>query len=136
MDNKLLGLTIVVVAAFAVFMGFVFFSEPISKFIRASGINPPSTQNSLIFAWPLELPADGKTKSEITIFLRDNEGRGLQGHEVSIQSSIGSVQEGLLTTDSKGSAVFHLTSQTPGVAKIEALVDNTKLQRSITVQFE
>ena len=136
MDNKLLGLTFVVIAAFAIFLGFVFLNEPLSNLIRASGEKEPSSQNSLIFAWPLQVVADGKSTSEITIFVRDEEGRGLAGHEVNITASSGSIQEGLLTTDSQGKAIFHIFSQSPGVAKIEALVDNTKLQRSISVQFQ
>jgi len=136
MDNKLLGLTFIVIAAFAIFLGFVFLNKPLSQLIRASGETDPSSQNSLIFAWPLQVVADGKSTSEVTIFVRDQDGRGLAGHEVSVTASSGSIQEGLLTTDDQGKAIFHVSSQTPGVAKIEALVDNTKLQRSISVQFQ
>src|SRR3989344_1627893 len=136
MDNKLLGLTFIVIAAFAIFLGFVFLNEPISQLIKASGDKNPSSQNSLIFAWPLQVVADGKSTSEITIFVRDADGRGLPGHEVSITAQIGSIQEGLLTTDNQGRAIFHISSPNSGVAKIEALVDNNKLQRSISVQFQ
>ena len=136
MDNKLLGLTFIVIAAFAIFLGFVFLNEPISRLISASGETDPSSQNSLIFAWPLEVIADGKSTSEITIFVRDAEGRGLAGHEVNITATNGAIQEGLITTDTQGKAIFHISSQTPGIAQIEALVDKVKLQRNISVQFQ
>lgn len=137
MDKKLIGLSILFVAAFLVFTGYVFFSGSFNVLTRASVENTnPSEQNSLIFAWPLSVMADGTSTSEVTVFVRNTDGKGIEGKQVTLTTSIGSLQSGSAITDTDGKAVFNLSSETPGVAEINAMVDNKKLLRKITVEFK
>ncbi len=137
MDKKLIGLALLFVTAFLLFTGYVFFSGSFNVLTRASvADNTPSNQSSLIFAWPLSVPADGETISEVTVFVRNSEGKGLEGQSVTLTSSLGTIQSPTLMTDTDGKAIFNLTSTSPGVAEINAMVDNKKLLRKITVEFK
>lgn len=136
MDKKLIGLSTLFILAFLLFTGYVFFSGSLNVLTRASNVNnQPSNQSSLIFAWPLSVPADGETESEVTVFIRNAEGKGLEGHQVQITSSIGSISPSQVSTDTEGKAVFKLSSTTPGVAELDATVDNSELLRKISVEF-
>lgn len=137
MDKKLLILGIVFIVTFAAYMVITIFKIPIFSFTQAANDNRSADiSTSLIFAWPLELKADGEGRSEITVFVRDNNGRGIPEKEVSVTSSVGDVQANQAITDSQGKAVFYLTSTSIGVAQIEAFVDNRKLQKTVSVQFK
>lgn len=137
MDKKLLGLGTLLIVAFLLFTGYVFFSGSLNVLTRASNTNNvASEQNSLIFAWPLTVPADGTTASEVTVFIRNPDGKGLEGHEVTLSPSVGSTTPQTGSTDTDGKVVFQLTSTTPGVAEIDTTVDNKQLLRKITVEFQ
>lgn len=136
MDKKFLLISSFFILTFVAFTGYVIFKDPILKLTRASEEKNLSLTNSLVFAWPLKLKADSTTKSEITVFIRNADGKGLPEQTVSIVSSIGIVQEPNLLSDGEGKALFHLTSDTKGVANIEVLVNNKKLARNVTVEFE
>ena len=135
MDKKLLALAALLFVSIGIYSLFAFFKVPFAIFTQASQTNKPSTQTSLIFAWPLDLPADGKTESEITIFIRNEEGRGISEESVRLTSTIGTVPQTLLSTNLEGKSVFHISSKQVGVAQIEAFVDNKKLQRTISIKF-
>lgn len=137
MDKKLIGLATLFIIAFLVFTGYVFFSGTFNVLTRASVENTnPSEQNSLIFAWPLSVAADGQSTSEVTVFVRNIDGTGLEGKQVNLTTSVGTFQTGSAVTDTDGKALFQLSSQSPGVAEINAMVDNKKLLRKITVEFK
>lgn len=136
MDKKLILLAALLVVAIGVYSLFAFFKVPLAIFTQASQTIKPSLQSSLIFAWPLEVPADGKTESEITIFIRNQDGKGIAEESVRLVSSIGQVKEGMLSTNAEGKAIFHISSGQVGVAQITAFVDNKKLQRTISIKFE
>ncbi|MBP7966934.1 Ig-like domain-containing protein [Candidatus Woesebacteria bacterium] len=137
MDRKLWILGGIFLLTFLSFMSVIFLNDPIARLTRAANPNTrPSLQTSLVFAWPLNTVADGKAKSEITIFIRDTAGRGLEGQQVRITSSLGMLAQATSTTDSTGKATFNLTSTSKGIANIEAFVDNTRLLKTVTVQFK
>ncbi|MDA1317016.1 MAG: Ig-like domain-containing protein [bacterium] len=136
MDKKLLWMSIILVLAFTLFASYVFFGGSLTNLARASEETEPSLQQSLIFAWPLNVPANGTAETEVTVFIRNNESKGLNEQQVKIASSIGTVKEGEIITDAEGKAVFHVSSSVVGVAEIEAFVDNKRLLRKISVQFE
>ena len=137
MDRKLLILGGIFILAFISFISVVFLNDPIARLTRAANPNTkPSPQMSLLFAWPLSTNADGKAKSEITVFIRDTTDRGLEGQPVRVTSSLGSLSNATSTTDSTGKATFSLTSTSKGIANIEGFVDNTKLLKTVTVQFK
>lgn len=135
MDKTLLGLMMIFFIAFTVFITFVVFNKQFTSAARASNQNV-SSEKTYIFAWPLELKADGKTASEITIFVRDDEGKAIADKNVRMQSTVGELKEPSVVTDKSGRAAFHLTATAPGLAEIQAVVDNTPIRRKITVKFE
>lgn len=136
MDKKFLLVTLFFILTFVAFTGYVVFRDPILRLTRASEEKSVSLSNSLVFAWPLKLKADGTSKSEITVFVRSPDGKGLGEQSVSLISSLGVVQEPRLISNIEGKAIFHLTSDLQGVANIEVLVNNKKLVRSVTIEFE
>ena len=90
MDKKLIGLSTLFIIAFVLFTGYVFFSGTLSTLTRASSQdNVPSQESSLIFAWPLTVPADGSAVSDVTVFVRNTDGKGLEGHLVTLTSTVG-----------------------------------------------
>lgn len=137
MDKKLLGLSTVFILVSLVVTGYIFFSGSFNINTRASNTNnTPSAQDSLIFAWPLTVAADGTSTSEVTIFIRNASGKGLDGKIVKLSSSLGNLDQEEATTDEEGKAIFSLASNTQGVAELSAMVDNESLLRKITVKFE
>ena len=135
MDKTLLGLMMIFFVAFTVFITFVVFNKQFTSAARASN-QIISSEKSLMFAWPLDLKADGKETTLLTIFIRDEDGKAIPDKTVRIQSSIGTVREPASVTDKGGKALFHITSDAAGVAEIQALVDNTPIRRKISVKFE
>jgi hypothetical protein len=55
---------------------------------------------------------------------------------VRVQTTVGELQETGAVTDKGGKVLFHVSSTTPGVAEIQAVVDNTPIRRKISVKFE
>lgn len=135
MDHKLIILSSLFFIVFLGFAVYVFTDGSITQLTRADNTTEVSLQKSLIFAWPLLVPADGETKSEVTIFIRNQDEEGLAEKSVKLISSIGAIQEGEQLSDADGKAIFHISSNSTGVAEIEALVNNRRLLRKITVQF-
>ncbi|PIZ65821.1 hypothetical protein COY14_01615 [Candidatus Roizmanbacteria bacterium CG_4_10_14_0_2_um_filter_36_9] len=135
MDKKLIGFSVVFFAAFIVFAAYMFSDGSIARFTRAAEDKEPSLSNSLIFAWPLQLPADNQSVSEITVFLRNAEGTGLFEQPVKIAISHGKIKESQILTDTDGKASFHISASTPGTSVVEAFVRNKRLAKTISVQF-
>lgn len=137
MDKKLLFLGILFLVTVVSYLVITIFRIPVFSFTQAANENRPADiGTSLIFAWPLELSANGTERSEISVFVRDNNGRGIPEKQVQLNTTVGTIQGNRSTTDSQGKAIFYLTSTTNGVAEIEAFVDNRKLQKTVSVQFE
>lgn len=137
MDKKLLALGILLIVTFIIYILVAVAKIPLFSFTEAANDNRPiSLTSSLIFAWPLEVKADNEENTEITVFIRDKDGKGIPEKQVTISSTIGDILGNPSITDSQGKAVFTITSATNGVAEIEAMVDNRKLQNNVTVKFE
>jgi len=137
MDKKLLGLSSLLLIAFLGFTGYVLWNGTLNVQTRANIENKAvSEQNSLVFAWPLSVPADNTTSSEVTVFVRNADGKGLEGQAVRITSSLGTVSPQTVVSDSDGKAVFLLTSGEAGISTIEAVVNSKKMARTITVEFK
>lgn len=89
-----------------------------------------------MFAWPLNVPADGQTASVITVFVRNEEGNELRGRTVTVNTSLGQFQETTLPVDKLGKAEFKIKSDRPGTAQVKAVIDNsTPITRTITIEF-
>lgn len=135
MDKTLMSLVMIFLLGFTVFISFVTLNSPLTGFIRASEDQSTSPVKSIILAWPLTAPADGKTQSKVTVVPRNTDGESLPGKNVTITSSLGDVQK-VPSGDGEDQYVFYLTSTQTGIAEIEAIVDNIKIQRKVTVKFE
>jgi hypothetical protein len=134
MDKKLLGMMMLFFLAFTIFMSFILFNDQLTSVTRAS-TDIIASDKSLIFAWPLEVAADNTETSEVTVFVRNDEGRGISDKTVRLSTTVGSVQEAGVITDANGKAIFTISSGTPGVAEITAVVDNITIQRTVTIKF-
>ncbi len=135
MDKTLLGLLMIFFLAFTVFITFVVFNDQLTAVTRAS-TDVVSQEKTYTFAWPLSLVADGKAESEITVFVRNDEGKGVSGKTVRLSSPVGTIKEPSVVTNTNGKAAFHISSSNPGVAEIEVVVDNNPIRNNVSIQFE
>ena len=135
MDKLFLGLIIVFIAAFTLFIS-TLLRSPVTQITRAIEDKSVSPQQSLIFVWPLQLKADGKSVATITVFVRNSKTEAISGKRVNIISSLGNVTQNQNITDKDGKAVFQLSSISPGIAEIEAIIDNTKIAKKLSINFE
>ncbi|MFH0979905.1 MAG: Ig-like domain-containing protein [Candidatus Roizmanbacteria bacterium] len=137
MDKKLASLLIIFVLVFGLFVGLVVFNKPIRTFTRASEELIPSSESSLIFAWPLTAKADNIEKVDINIFVRNAKNLPLANKRISLETNLGAVAAITDTTDKSGKATFSLTSSNPGIAQIKATIDNQiQIKQTITIKFE
>ncbi|GAB4219606.1 MAG: hypothetical protein Fur009_6550 [Candidatus Microgenomates bacterium] len=137
MDKKLIGLLTLLILVFSLFLSYVVFNKQIATFTRASEELVPSSQTSLIFAWPLNVKADGKSKVNINVFVRNNKNIPLPNKAVSLSTNLGNIESNNITTDKSGKASFNLVSNQSGIAQITAIVDNKiQLNQTVTIKFE
>jgi len=137
MDKKLLGLLITLVLVFSLFISFVVFEKPIQTFTRAADESVPSSEKSLIFAWPLTTKASNREKVMINVFIRNANNRPLPNKAVFINTTLGNVETNPQITDKSGKATFYLTSGDPGLAEVSASVDNQiQIKQKVTIKFE
>ncbi|PIQ72068.1 hypothetical protein COY13_02105 [Candidatus Roizmanbacteria bacterium CG_4_10_14_0_2_um_filter_36_35] len=137
MDKKLASLLILFLLIFGLFIGLVVFNQPIRTFTRASEELIPSSESSLIFAWPLTAKAGNKEKVDINIFVRNAKNLPLANKKVSLEANLGTVAAVSDITDKSGKATFSLTSSDPGVAEIKGIIDNQiQIKQNITIKFE
>jgi cytoskeletal protein RodZ len=136
MSKSLIGLFSLFFLAFALFATMVLFRTQIASITRAKEDSVPSEKNTLVFAWPLRLPADGKSESTITVFVRSSNGRPLSSKVVTATSSLGQIQNSPATSDKEGKVTFQLSSDTPGVANIQTTAEDVKILQSVSIKFE
>lgn len=134
MDKKLLALMTLFVLAFIIFLSFILFNDQIVGATQASNKQVSAT-NSLLFAWPLEVQADSESISEITVFVRTDEGQAVPDRIVQLSTNVGTISEDSVVTDTSGKAVFTLSSAVPGIAQVQAVVEGIQLQRTVSIQF-
>ncbi|MBI5127107.1 Ig-like domain-containing protein [Candidatus Roizmanbacteria bacterium] len=137
MDKKLKSLLTIFVLVFGLFVGLVVFNQPIKTFTRAKEELIPSSDSSLIFAWPLTAKANGTDKVEINVFVRNANNLPLTNKQVTLQTDLGNLDTSTNTTDKSGKASFNLTSSSNGIAQVTAMVDNQiQVKQTITIKFE
>lgn len=138
MDRKLLALISLFFISFAFFAALTVGYRPIITLIRAREDFTPSPARSRIIAWPLSsLKSDGLAQSEINVFIVSNSDKPIANKVVTLSSSLGQIKENSVTTDNNGKATMHLISTVPGIAEIQATVDNNiVLSQKITVKFD
>jgi hypothetical protein len=137
MDKTLSALLVLFFLSFTIFVSLVFFNKPLARFTRAKEDFLPSASNSLMFAHPLTVAADGAAESTVNVFIRSEKGMPVKEQKVTLNVSSGSVKEPEVTTDDQGKATFHITSDTAAVADIEAYVGGSlKLTQKLSVKFQ
>jgi hypothetical protein len=134
-DKRFLTMFLMFLVTFVAFAVYVIFNEPIAKFTQAKDELVPSSEKSLIFIWPLDLESNGEDSSEVTVFVRNIKGRGMSNKQVQLTSTVGTVKPPRKSTDTQGKVVFQISSENPGLAEIEALVDNVTIQKDVSIQF-
>ncbi len=137
MDKKIVGLMVIFFLSFGIFTSIVIFNKsPLTQFIRAEKELAPSAKNSLVFAYPLTVKADGISKNKVTVFVRNDANNVIPNKKVTITTSLGESIEKEITTGKDGKAEFHITSITPGIAEITVNASNVILLQKVTVKFE
>jgi len=136
MDKKIIGLMLVFLLSFGIFMTVLVFNKPINQLTRAKEESVVSEKNSLVFAWPLNAQADGKSQNKITVFVRSYTNKAIADKPVVIETTLGEVLEKEVVSGKDGKAEFHLTSNSKGVAEITAKVAGIPITQKVTVKFE
>lgn len=137
MDKKFVALMVVFFLVFGVFITSTIFGRQFSRISRAAVESKPSSQNSLIYAWPLDVTlSEGKT-SEINIFIRNGSNATLENQIVKLETDFGSLDQLEKTTDKTGKVTFILTSDVTGTANLTATINNTiPLSQKVSVKFK
>lgn len=135
MDRKFVILLGVFFVLFGLFISLILFERPLIRFTRAQ-LDTPSSEKSIIFAWPLKLAADGVAESTVTVFVRNNNGDEFGKRAVTLTSTMGQLSETTVVADKLGKAEFKIKSSSPGVAEIKAVIDNAvPINQTISIEF-
>lgn len=137
MDKKLTGLIILFVLIFTLFISYIVFNKQLIVMTRASEELEPSSETSLVFAWPLQAKANNEEKVEINVFVRNSKNVPLANKSVNLITNLGTVNPSIQKTDKLGKASFFLTSDSPGLAEIKSFVNNQiQIKQTVSVKFE
>ncbi len=137
MDKKLTSLIILFLLIFTLFISYIVFNKQLIVMTRASEELEPSSETSLVFAWPLTAQANNQDKVEINVFVRNYKNVPLANKPVNLVTNLGTINPPIKTTDKFGKASFTLTSQTPGLAEIKAYINNQiQIKQSVSIKFE
>lgn len=136
MDNKLAALLTAFFLSFGIFATVLVFNKPLTQLIRASQETGPSSTNSMVFAWPLTVKADGISQSVITVFLRNERKYPVANKPVTIISNLGQLKQAQAFTENDGRATFQISSQTPGIAQLTVYSGNVELAQKVSIKFE
>ncbi len=141
MDKKFVFLMIVFFLVFGVFITNTIFNQQlkeVSRFTRATAESEPSSQTSLIFAWPLTAKVGDKV--DVNIFIRNANNSSLDKKQVKLVTNLGLIngtQESTSESNKTGKVSFTLSSDTAGIAELTAFVNNNiQLIQKVSVKFE
>ncbi len=137
MDKKLTSLIVLFVLIFTLFISYIVFNKQIVVMTRASEELEPSSETSLVFAWPLTAQANNQDKVEINVFVRNYKNVPLANKPVNLVTNLGIINPSSQITDKLGKASFTLVSQTPGLAEVKAFINNQiQIKQSVSIKFE
>lgn len=138
MDKKFIALMILFFVVFGVFITATVFNKQIANFARASTETDPSSNTSLIFAWPLIAKVGDKV--DVNVFIRNANNLPLNKKPVKLVTNLGLIngaQESSSESDKTGKVNFVLSSDVAGVAELTTFVNgNIELTQKVTVKFE
>jgi len=103
MDKKFMVLMVLFFVVFGVFVTTTLFSKNFKGFARASVTTDPSSQTSLIFAWPLTAKVGDKVS--VNVFVRNANNSALDKKPVKLVTNLGLVngaQESTAESDKTG----------------------------------
>ncbi len=123
-----------VLAVFAVRQRTTFFGRAFSS-IETSG--DVALENSYLFISPLSAQSGGKEKIRLTVFLLDNQGKGVANQAVFLGQNEKleiTIVQGV--TDNLGRAYFDIAAFSSGDYLIEARVDNLILPQRVKLNFK
>jgi hypothetical protein len=136
MDKKLLGLVVIFLLSFSLFTTIVVFEKPLlTRFTKAKEDFTPSSQKSLLFAWPLSLPADGQSEASINVFVRNDKEAPVTNKKVVLTTNLGTIKEIQPISNNQGKTEFKISSSEEGEANIKAMVENVTFNQTLSIQF-
>lgn len=136
-NRNFVSLMVVFFLAFGLFVTVTTFNRQISTLTRAREELLPSSETSLMFAWPLTAKVDSASPVEINVFVRNANNSPIANKQVTLSSTIGAFKEATQVTDKSGKSTFYLTSSSTGLAEVSGTVDGqTQLKQKITIKFE
>ncbi|MCI0511585.1 Ig-like domain-containing protein [candidate division KSB1 bacterium] len=101
---------------------------------------PATATRSTLTCVPTELPADGETECQVTVFLADDYGNAVPQRKMKIVVSGAEnvISPDEVFTDPAGLAKFRVKSQRAGLKTVNArnLTDNFDLTQTVTVRFK
>ncbi len=137
MDKKLVGLMLIFMLSFGLFTTIIVFNKPLTRLTKAKEEFLPSSESSLLFAWPLTAKADGAYSVQVNVFVRNATNIPLPNKKVRLATTVGSIKTNDLETDKAGKATFMISSDSSGLAELTAVVDSqVQLKQKISVKFE
>ncbi len=137
MDKKFVSLMLVFFLAVGMFFTYTVFNTQIASFARAKEESVPSSSMSLMYYWPNTQVADGKSKVQINVFVRNSKGLPLENKQVTLSTSLGTIDPPVTATDKSGLASFDIVAGSPGHAIITASVDSQiQLQQKADIEFK
>ncbi len=123
--------------SFGLFTTITVFNKPLTRLTKAKEEFLPSSESSLLFAWPLTAKADGTSSVQVNLFVRNATNIPLSNKKVRLTTTLGVIRINNLETDKAGKATFFISSDTPGLAELSAVVDSqVQLKQKISVKFE
>jgi len=122
--------------AFFIFLVYFLLTGPFAQMTKATVSAVPSQTESMMFAHPLTIKADGVDKSKIDVFIASDEGKPLTNQNIEIITTLGTIVPTKATTDSSGHVVFELTIDTPGIAVVSFTIDSQPFDKNISVKAE
>ena len=116
--------------------GYVLFTGPLSTFTHAVVPLSVSEANTTLYAYPLTIKADGKSRSKIDLFVANNDSLPIPNKQVVASATMGSLSPTNTLTDKMGHVSYTLTLNEPVLSTIQFTIDSVLLKKQITIQGE
>ncbi len=135
--KKTILLLLVILLTLVLVSSFLWLYEA-KYFIGRASVTPSSfsADNSYLFISPLQAKAGNEEKIRLTVFILNNQGLGVLGKKVVLQSDpslkIEKIQE---TTNEYGKAVFDVASTKAGEYYLEVMVENIPLKQKAHLTY-
>src|SRR3972149_10741475 len=134
MDKNFVSLIIVFFLAFGLFITLTTFNKQLATLTRAKEESIPSSETSLIFAWPLTSSTSSTAPVEVNVFIRNANNVPISGRLVTLTTTLGSFSYNSQATDKSGKSTFYFSSTSAGIAEVTGLGDNQiQLKQKITI---